>query len=117
MPTAAAVSRGNVLLFCDGGNHVNLRGLPGGACSLRGTRLHGWISLVTGKEQGISSENAREAKTCGDFPTLNQWLVEEFPARRNRELEPPEQGKNIAEPGTRLAQSAIISTPCSAENE
>jgi hypothetical protein len=81
------------------------------------TRLHGWISLVTGKEQGISSENAREAKTCGDFPPLNQWLVEEFPARRNRELEPPEQGKNIAESGTRLAQSAIISTPCSAENE
>jgi hypothetical protein len=30
-PTAAAVSRGNVLLFCGGGNHVNLRGLPGGA--------------------------------------------------------------------------------------
>src|SRR3984885_3392894 len=83
----------------------------------RGTRLHGWISLVTGKEQGISSENAREAKTCGDFPPLNQWLVEEFPSRRNRELEPPEQGKNIAESGTRLAQSAIISTPCSAENE
>jgi len=77
-----------------------------------------WLDFpVTGKEQGISSENAREEKTCGDFQPLNQWLVEEFPARRNRELEPPEQGKNIAESGTRLAQSAIISTPCSAENE
>jgi hypothetical protein len=32
---------------------------------------------VTGKEQGISSENGREAKTRGDFPPLNQWLVEE----------------------------------------
>jgi hypothetical protein len=30
-PTAATVSRGNVLLFCGGGNHVNLRGLPGEA--------------------------------------------------------------------------------------
>src|SRR6202042_1028947 len=33
--TAAAVSRGNVLLFCAGGNHVNLRGLPGGAEGIR----------------------------------------------------------------------------------
>jgi hypothetical protein len=28
---AAAASRGNVVLFCGGGNHVDLRGLPGGA--------------------------------------------------------------------------------------
>jgi hypothetical protein len=30
-PTAAATSLGNVVLFCGPGNHVNLRGLPGGA--------------------------------------------------------------------------------------
>ena len=31
IPELAAVSRGNVLLFCGGRNHVDLRGLPGGA--------------------------------------------------------------------------------------
>jgi hypothetical protein len=30
-PTAAAASRGNVVLFCGLGNHVDLRRLPGGA--------------------------------------------------------------------------------------
>jgi hypothetical protein len=30
-PTAAAASRGNVLLFCGLGNHVDLRGVLGGA--------------------------------------------------------------------------------------
>jgi hypothetical protein len=30
-PTTAATSRGNVVLFCRLGNHVDLRGLPGGA--------------------------------------------------------------------------------------
>jgi hypothetical protein len=34
-PTAAPVSRGNVLLFCGGGNHVNLRGLLGGGEGIR----------------------------------------------------------------------------------
>src|SRR5271157_1596527 len=30
-PTAAAASRGNVVLFCGGGNHARTPGLPGGA--------------------------------------------------------------------------------------
>jgi hypothetical protein len=30
-PTTAAVSRGNIVLFCGLGNHVDLRGLAGGA--------------------------------------------------------------------------------------
>jgi hypothetical protein len=34
-PTAAAASRGNVVLFCGLGNHVDLRGLPGGAEGIR----------------------------------------------------------------------------------
>jgi hypothetical protein len=34
-PTAAAASRGNVALFCGPGNHVDLRGLLGGAVGIR----------------------------------------------------------------------------------
>ena len=34
-PTAVAASSGNVVLFCGGGNHVDLRGLPGGAEGIR----------------------------------------------------------------------------------
>jgi hypothetical protein len=45
-PTAAAASSGNVVLFCGGGNHVDLRGLPGGAEGIRtdGHRGRGEIS-------------------------------------------------------------------------
>jgi hypothetical protein len=49
-PTAATASRGNVVLFCGLGNHVDLRGLPGGAEGIRtsdlrsaGTRARRWI--------------------------------------------------------------------------
>jgi hypothetical protein len=34
-PTDAAASRGNVVIFCGGGNHVGLRGLRGGAEGIR----------------------------------------------------------------------------------
>jgi hypothetical protein len=33
-PIDAAASRGNVVLFCDGGNHARTRRLPGGGGSL-----------------------------------------------------------------------------------
>jgi hypothetical protein len=35
----SAASRGNVVLFCGLGNHVNLRGLPGGAERIRTSDL------------------------------------------------------------------------------
>jgi hypothetical protein len=38
-PTDAAASRGNVVLFCGVGNHVNLRRLPGGAEGIRTSNL------------------------------------------------------------------------------
>jgi hypothetical protein len=40
-PTSAAATRGNVLLFCGGGNHVGLRGLPGGAEGIQTSDLRG----------------------------------------------------------------------------
>jgi hypothetical protein len=39
--TAAAIRRGNVLLFCGGGNHAERRGLPGGAEGIRTSDFRG----------------------------------------------------------------------------
>src|ERR1700689_528992 len=60
-------------------------------------------SLETGKGQGISSQNAREAKIAGDFPPLNQWLVEQFPANQNRELNRPSRERISQDQGLAAA--------------
>ena len=48
------------------------------------TGLYGDNSLVTGKKQGISNENAAGVPAALLFLLLNQSLAQEFPARENR---------------------------------
>jgi hypothetical protein len=50
--TPAAASRGNVVLFCGLGNHVDLRGLLGGGSSPAKRVSGGPDSLLTGKITG-----------------------------------------------------------------
>src|SRR5271165_1296886 len=46
-PTAAAVSRRNVVLFCSGGNHARACGLPGGAEGIRTPDLCSAIAALS----------------------------------------------------------------------
>jgi hypothetical protein len=54
-PTAAAASRGNVVLFCGLGNHVDLRGVLGGA-------------------EGIRTDDHRERSEISSYSSLRQSI-------------------------------------------
>jgi class 3 adenylate cyclase len=68
-PTAAAASRGNVVLFCGLGNHVGLRGLPGGAEGIQTAIL---LAMPSGKHHG-STESGPSSKAplpSDNFPRI-----------------------------------------------
>ena len=73
------------LLFCGGGNHVDLRGLPGGGRSPAKPVSQGRFSLSTGKKQGnfIKFGRYRVSLTiiCAQFHNVTS----KFPVNWNRE--------------------------------
>jgi hypothetical protein len=72
-PTEAAASRGNVVLFCGGGNHFVSRGLPGGAEGIQTDGHRG---------QALRSEGAL---TCSRTPqTSASYAADEMSVLRPR---------------------------------
>lgn len=65
-------------------------------------------SLVTGKEQGISSQSGPRGEKLCRFLPLYQWLVEQFPATRNRELNHPSRERLSQDQGQAAAGREII---------
>jgi hypothetical protein len=76
----------------------------------RETGLHLADSLVTGKEQRISRENVRDAKIGWGFLLPKQVVVEEFPARENRELNHPSRERISQDQGPASRRQGVIGT-------
>ena len=85
-PTDTAASRGNVVLFCGGGNHAGTCRLLGGGRSPAEPVSVGRNSRLTGKITG----NSRHFSLCSEFRSLSrlefQRVKANFPCRRKREL-------------------------------
>jgi hypothetical protein len=75
-----------VVLFYGLGNHVDLRGLPGGGRSPAKPVSGARIPCYQGKEQGISRIWARFNEVLGANGSRCLALRSEFPKNQNREL-------------------------------
>jgi hypothetical protein len=77
-----------------------------------------WLDFPGNRERtGNFKRKCPRGENLWPFPDIRSMACRIIPCAQEQGIRAPEQGKNIAESGTRLAQSAIINTACSAENE
>jgi hypothetical protein len=98
-PTDAGASRGNVALFCGGGNHSGSRGLRGGGRSPAELVSAGQYPGNRESTGNFPRKRLPTSKSTAISLRNNNGLLSKFPARPNREYVPANREEKRANQG------------------